>query len=128
MRYHNPESGVDLDLGDLSQERRAFYRLALEKFHENVSWFDFERFAFAFASPIFRQSHSRKDVLGTPLYLAIKDMWLQLGINQGFVAPSKERTSGPPAEKSGATGAYRTANPGNVEAPDQPRISSRRGR
>jgi hypothetical protein len=90
MRYRNQESGLQIDLSDLDSERKQFYRLALAKLEANVPWLEFEDFAFSFNSPVFRASRNRREVLSDPLYLALKDIWLRLGIKQGHVAPLKE--------------------------------------
>jgi hypothetical protein len=127
MRYQNTESGVTLELGGLDGDRRAFYRSALEKFEKNVSWFEFETFAFGFTSPVFHRSRNRSEVLSDSLYVALKDMWLQLGINQGFVANPRGRKDDA-SEKKGPAGPHRAKNVSDVAASDQPRVSSRRGR
>jgi hypothetical protein len=90
MKYQNKDSGLQIDLSGLDSERKKFYRLAMEKLEANVAWLEFEDFAFSFGSPVFRASRNRREVLGDPLYLALKDIWLRLGIKQGFVAPLKE--------------------------------------
>jgi hypothetical protein len=90
MRYHNLDSGLKIDLSGLDGERTRFFQLAMKKLEENVSWLDFEDFAFSFNSPVFRASRNRREVLSDPLYLALKDIWLRLGIRQGHVAPLKE--------------------------------------
>jgi hypothetical protein len=86
MRYCNPDSGLRIDLSDLHGERKRFYQVATEKLNENVAWLEFEEFAFSFDSPVFRASQSRREVLSDPLYLALKDIWLRLGIMQGLVS------------------------------------------
>ncbi len=90
MRYHNPDSGLRIDLSGLDSERKQFYQLAIAKLEANVPWLEFENFAFSFNSPVFRASRNRREVLSDPLYLALKDIWLRLGIRQGLVAPLKE--------------------------------------
>ncbi|HXH40607.1 MAG TPA: hypothetical protein VNN08_18390 [Thermoanaerobaculia bacterium] len=91
MRYRNQDSGLQIDLSDLDEERKRFYHAAVEKLAENVAWLKFEEFAFSFDSPVFTASRSRREVLSDPLYLALKDIWLRLGITQGLVAPLKPR-------------------------------------
>jgi hypothetical protein len=90
MRYRNQESGLEIDLSELDSERKQFYRLALAKLEANAPWLEFEDFAFSFSSPVFRASRNRREVLNDPLYIALKDIWLRLGIRQGHVAPLKE--------------------------------------
>ena len=36
-------------------------------------------------SPLYSGRKSRREVVEDPLYLALEDMWLQLGIQQGMV-------------------------------------------
>jgi len=86
MRYHNPDSGLRIDLSDLRGERKRFYQVATEKLNANVAWLEFEEFAFSFDSPVFRASRSRREVLSDPLYLPLKDIWLRLGSMQGLVS------------------------------------------
>ena len=87
MRYRNPDSGFQIDLSSLDGERKQFYHSAVEKLKDDVAWLEFEDFAFAFDSPIFKASQNRQEVLADPLYLVLKDMWLRLGIKQRLVAP-----------------------------------------
>jgi hypothetical protein len=92
MRYINRKSGVSIDLGDLDAARKRLYETAVEQFQKNASWFGFERFVFSYTSPLFSAARNRADVIDDPLYAALKDMWLQLGINQGFVADDRNET------------------------------------
>ena|ERR1044071_6901927 len=106
MRYHNVHSGVDVDLGKLDDEKRRLFEAAYERFRKNTNWFEFEQLVFSYTSPLFRQAKSRAEVLRDPLYVALKDMWLQLGINQGFVAkPEHEHveTKARPSRPHGST-------------------------
>jgi hypothetical protein len=73
----------------LSDEERRFLREAEKKVRANISWFDFEDFAFGMRSPLFSRQRSHLDVLRHPLYLALREMWLDLGVKQGLVSPSK---------------------------------------
>ncbi|PYQ29428.1 MAG: hypothetical protein DMF56_10695 [Acidobacteria bacterium] len=95
MRYKNPESGAFITLGELSPERKQFFERALKLFRSNASWFAFEQMAFSFYSPLFHGVRNRAEVVNDPLFEALQDMWLQLGINQGFIAPrgSHDRTT-----------------------------------
>jgi hypothetical protein len=86
MRYQNQDSGFQIDLSGLDGERKKFYQLAIAKLDANVPWLEFEDFAFSFNSPVFGDSRDRREVLSDPLYLALKDIWLRLGISQGVVA------------------------------------------
>jgi len=37
-------------------------------------------------SPLFSKTRSHRDVLAHPLYVALKEMWLELGVKQGRVS------------------------------------------
>src|SRR5438067_10799455 len=128
MRYRNRESGVDLDSTQLVGDRKAFFLSALKQFHADLNWFEFERIAFGFRSPVFQQARSRQDVLTDPLYLALRDMWLCLGVNQGLVAPNTEVPSGSKATKGRKAHSNRTARVGHVAASNKPRVPAKRGR
>lgn len=127
MRYHNPDSGLRIDLSSLDSERKHFYQSAVQKLSENVPWLEFEDFAFSFNSPVFKTSRNRTEVLKDPLYLVLKDMWLRLGIRQGMVAPSKE-TVGANARESRKTGSHIPAHRSDMAIADKPVVSRRRGR
>lgn len=77
----------------LTAEEQRFLEIARGKFLQNTDWFEFEDFAFGSRSPLFAATRSHRDVLTHPLYLALKDMWLQLGVRQGRVAPSGNEES-----------------------------------
>lgn len=128
MRYHNPDSGLQIDLSDLDSERKRFYRVALEKLDENVAWLDFEEFAFSFDSPVFRASRSRHEVLGDPLYLALKDIWLRLGIMQGLVAPLKESLTRAKTREGRQANPHVSAHRGHMAIADKPTLPRRRSR
>jgi hypothetical protein len=79
---------------DTLPERQArFYRAALERYRRKIHFMDFEEFAFFPPSPIYDGLALKADVLTTPLYLELRDMWLELGIAQGYVAPPPEWTT-----------------------------------
>lgn len=89
MDYLNIETGARVNLGGLTSEEKRFYRQALKRFQENTSWLAFDEFAFGMGSPIYSRQRSHIDVLKSALYLALKDMSLQLGVQQGLVARTK---------------------------------------
>lgn len=78
---------------DLTPEERAFLHRARGKFLENADWLEFEDFAFGSRSLLYSRSRSHQDVLSHPLYLALKEMWLDLGVRQGRVSATKGETS-----------------------------------
>jgi hypothetical protein len=128
MRYRNRESGVDLDSTQLDGERKAFFLSAVKQFHADVNWFEFERIAFGFRSPVFQQARSRQDVLTDPLFLALKDMWLRLGVEQGLVAPNTEVPGGPKSTKGRKAHSNRAPRVRHVAASNKPRVPAKRGR
>lgn len=78
---------------DMTTDERRFLRIAEQKYRANEDWFDFESFAFGMDSPLFIRQRSHLDVLSHPLYLALKEMWLDLGRKQGRVATTPEEIS-----------------------------------
>lgn len=89
------ENPVTKDRFELSQLEAEFFARALTKFRENVDWFAFETFAFNPSSPIYARRKSYGRLVMDPLYRALQDMWLQLGVNQGEVQDDR-----PQGEKS----------------------------
>ena len=85
----------------LSAVEQQFLQAAQAKFRQNADWFEFEDFAFGSRSPLFSATRSHKDVLNHPLYRELKDMWLQLGVSQGRVAPSEETHNATRRQTSG---------------------------
>ena len=92
MRYVNSKTKFCVDLGDLSGGDRAFYEQAVKQFRRNVDWLTFDEFFFDPRSPIYARRRSHLEVLRDPWYLALKDMWLQLGVQQGKIARDKDVT------------------------------------
>jgi len=85
MSKASAEHSVD----ELTLEEREFLRRARSLFRENIDWLEFEGFAFGTRSPIFSADRSHRDVLQHPLYIALRDMWLELGVRQGRIAAEK---------------------------------------
>lgn len=73
----------------LTAEERAFLSRARGKYHDNVDWLEFEEYAFGSRSPLYSRNRSHRDVLQHPLYLALNEMWLDLGVRQGRIAAPK---------------------------------------
>lgn len=90
MEYVNLGTGVRVNLDDLTPEEKKFYRQAVKKFQENTKWLSFDEFAFGMRSPIYNGRRSHIDVLKNGLYLALKDISLQLGVQQGLIARTKK--------------------------------------
>lgn len=89
----------------LSPEERNFLREAETKYRSNTNWFEFEDFAFGMRSPLFSRRRSHLDVLRHPLYIALKEMWLDLGVRQGLVSPSKRQEEHLAGRKTRGSGA-----------------------
>jgi hypothetical protein len=81
---------IDRDQETLTTEERAFLARARSKFEEGADWLDFEDFAFGSGSPIYSRSRSHQDVLQHPLYVALKEMWLDLGVRHGRIAANRK--------------------------------------
>jgi hypothetical protein len=96
LKYVNRRNKFEVDLRGLTEEEKKFYSQALTKFRQGVPWVSFEQFAFDPRSPIYKRRRSHLEVLKAPLYLALEDMWLQLGVQQGLIAEGKTsaRSSG----------------------------------
>ena len=72
-------------------EEESFLHRARAKFAESADWFEFEEFAFGSRSPLYSKTRSQRDVLTHPLYIALKEMWLELGVRQGRVKDASGR-------------------------------------
>lgn len=90
MKYVNPESGAEISLKHLTKAQREFYATAVELFRRNTPWLRFDEFAFGPRSPLYKNRSSHLDVISDPLYAALEDMWLQLGVQQGAVSREKK--------------------------------------
>jgi len=89
MEYINLETGVRINLDSLTAEEKKFYKQAIKRFRENTKWLSFDEFAFGMRSPIYNGRRSHIEVLENPLYLALKDISLQLGVQQGLIRRKK---------------------------------------
>lgn len=74
----------------LNAEEEKFLDRAQSLFRTNADWLIFEDFAFGPRSPLFSKQRSHRDVLAHPLYRALKEMWLELGVRQGRVSGSQK--------------------------------------
>lgn len=90
MEYINLETGVSVNLDELSAEEKKFYKQAIKRFRENTNWLSFDDFAFGMRSPIYKGRRSHIEVLQSALYLALKDMSLQLGVQQGLIKRTRK--------------------------------------
>lgn len=103
MIYVNLETGVKINLTGLTDRGRKFYQQALEKFRQQTHWLSFDAFAFGALSPLYSGRKSHLEVLKDPLYQALKDMCLQLGVQQGMIKrnASEEKHGGERREETG---------------------------
>lgn len=99
MKHINLEADVEIELSHLTVEEKTFYEEALRRFRQNVDWLDFDEFAFGMGSPIYARHRSHLDVVKQPLYLALRDMWLQLGAQQGMVRSEEKNAKGRKARR-----------------------------
>ena len=113
MTFQNP---ITKNTFELIGAEAEFFRRALEKFRTNVRWSAFENFAFSPRSPIYARRKSYGRLTKDPLYRALQDMWLQLGVNQGEIQddrPKKGKTfcreEDAGQEQAGQAPAVRTA-------------------
>jgi len=90
MEYVNSETGVRVNLDELTAEEKRFYKQAIKRFRENTNWLSFDEFAFGMRSPIYKGRRSHIEVLQSALYLALKDMSLQLGVQQGLIKRTRK--------------------------------------
>jgi hypothetical protein len=74
----------------LTPDEQHFLSRAETKFAEGIDWLEFEDFAFGPRSPLFSRTRSQQDVLKHPLYIALRAMWLELGVRQGRIAAPRE--------------------------------------
>jgi hypothetical protein len=94
--YFNARTGIAVSLEGLNAAQQAFFAEAVKRFRANTDWLAFDEFVFGAQSVLFAGHRSYKDVLQSPLYVAIKDMSLQLGVQQGKIA--EKRTIHPRAK------------------------------
>ncbi|HEV7242210.1 MAG TPA: hypothetical protein VGQ36_23470 [Thermoanaerobaculia bacterium] len=77
---------LDQPITGLNEAEKKYLERARRMFAENTDWLEFESFAFGMQSPVFAKTRSHKNILEHPLYRALTDMWLELGVRQGKVA------------------------------------------
>ena len=90
MKYINERTGAEINLESLTENEKEFYNEAFDKYQKNEDWWEFHLFALTPKSPIYTNRKSHQEILQHPLYCALKDMWIELGIQQGEVAPDDE--------------------------------------
>jgi hypothetical protein len=87
------EATLEQPITGLNEAEEAFLEVARRMFAENTDWFEFESFAFGMGSPLFAKPRSHMNIIEHPLYLALRDMWIELGIRQGMVKKDDSRGS-----------------------------------
>lgn len=90
MFYENRKEKLKIDLSHLNREEAQFYREALSRFRKNVSWLEFEEFAFGKDSAIYRDRQSHVELRSDALFRALRDMWSELGVRQGAMSRATE--------------------------------------
>jgi len=100
LRYVNPNTKVKIELGDLTGEEKSFYQQALEQLDQSVNWLAFDEFAFGPRSPIYSQRRSHLDVAKDPLFQALLDMSMQLGVEEGLISRAPRRRVSAPTARS----------------------------
>lgn len=110
MVYINRRTAAKVVLSKLDAQQQKFYRDALEKFRGNVPWSEFWNFAFGMKSPLYSHRTSHLDVLRDPLYEALTDMWLELGVRQGLVAETQPSERRAHAQRRSKARGRQTAN------------------
>ena len=48
MEYVNLETGVRVNLDELTAEEKQFYKQAIKRFRENTNWLSFDEFRFRY--------------------------------------------------------------------------------
>ena len=89
MRYPKEHYAVDID--SLPEDQARFYRNAMRYYRRKPDWWGFHEFAFGPYSLMYEMIKGRKKAIGTPMYEALKAMWLQLGVEQGEVGTDKPK-------------------------------------
>ncbi len=64
-------------------------------YRKRVSFFAFYEVAFGYGSPVWEGVRKATDVLGSPLELALRSMWLDLGKKQGYVRKPERKKRAP---------------------------------
>ncbi len=115
MIYINRRTGTNVVLSNLDGQQERFYREALEKFRGNISWSEFWNFAFGSGSTLYAHRTSHLEVLRDPLYEALTDMWLELGVKQGLVASDRTKERRPHAQRRTKSRSRKAANRRNPQ-------------
>lgn len=70
------EALLEHPIGELNEVEKQFLEAARRLFEKN-------------RSPLFKKTRSHKNILEHPLYIALTDMWLELGVRQGKAADAE---------------------------------------
>jgi len=115
MKKSRKSRNTSINLETLSEKERKFYDAALEKYHKNTNWVEFDDFAFGMKSPIYENKHSHLEVLKDSLYLTLKELSMELGVRQGFIAYRNKKLNKtyPGTEEEVAKYYFKEVNPDN---------------
>jgi len=83
IEYLNLQTGKKIVLENLTEEEQKLYREAVKEFMTNINCWEFERFISELIDLIRYKVRAHTDLIENPLYMALEDMWLQLGVQQG---------------------------------------------
>jgi hypothetical protein len=123
MKYANPQTGFEVNLDSLNDAEKKFFRVALKLFCRNERWLAFDEFILSMNSPLFAKDRSHKGLVDHPLFLVLRDMSLQLGVQQGMIASGRVKAASP------SNGAATECREGDEEkAPAGRRRAGRSGR
>ncbi|MGH9557001.1 MAG: hypothetical protein ACRD2Y_14375 [Terriglobales bacterium] len=98
-----------VDLGGLAESEKRFFALAQERFRAKADWLAFDEFAFGMNSPVYARNGARTVVISNPLYLALEDMWIELGVAQGRIGASGREEGSGSGTRRKETGSRQTA-------------------
>lgn len=86
-----PKEHYALDVDSLPENEARFYRIAVRKYRGRMNWMAFDDFVFGPGSLMYKAITSHAKVIGSPIYEALKAMWLQLGVQQGMIKPDEPK-------------------------------------
>ena len=79
-----------VDLRSLNKVQKKYFMKAWDDFQSDMLCWNFEHINFS--KRLFEIVSRGEDILQHPLYLALVELWLALGVNQGEVAGTKNET------------------------------------
>jgi len=85
-----PNNTKVIDLRSISKVQKKYFMEAWGDFQSDMLCWNFEHINFS--KRLFEIVSRGEDILQHPLYLALVELWLALGVNQGEVAGTKNET------------------------------------